>query len=219
MQPLPTINPKDKGKGVLVEEEPEKPEKVKRRDQGMDADHKLASDDEEFNRKMHQTLEEYDIWDYGLKLYLEYIEMMFRVIQNWKLSRREFHMEKDGLKISCDGHFPSSICEDFHGMDDEKSDREASELVSSEKVFRKGIVIFQQLLSQLEAHGAEVSTKDANYKVFEQEIQGASKTSSSAQNVAFVSQSKSNTNKVKSGLTIPYSTCTPSTSSTNILEK
>ncbi|GJX88650.1 retrovirus-related pol polyprotein from transposon TNT 1-94 [Tanacetum coccineum] len=153
------------------------------------------SDDEEFNRKMHQTLEEYDIWDYGLKLYLEYIEMMFRVIQNWKLSRREFHMEKDGLKISCDGHFPSSICEDFHGMDDEKSDREASELVSSEKVFRKGIVIFQQLLSQLEAHGAEVSTKDANYKVFEQEIQGASKTSSSAQNVAFVSQSKSNTNK------------------------
>ncbi|GJS20630.1 putative ribonuclease H-like domain-containing protein [Tanacetum coccineum] len=35
LQPLPTINPKDKGKGVLVEEEPEKPEKVKRRDQGL----------------------------------------------------------------------------------------------------------------------------------------------------------------------------------------
>ncbi|GJY18202.1 putative ribonuclease H-like domain-containing protein [Tanacetum coccineum] len=29
LQPLPTIDPKDKGKGVLVEEEPEKPEKVK----------------------------------------------------------------------------------------------------------------------------------------------------------------------------------------------
>ncbi|GKD24604.1 ribonuclease H-like domain-containing protein, partial [Tanacetum coccineum] len=78
------------------------------------------------------------------------------------------------------------------------------------------------LLSQLEAHGAEVSTEDANYKflkylplawsnlamamrtkldvdtlsiddlynnlrVFEQEIQGASKTTSSAQNVAFKS--------------------------------
>ncbi|GJR27256.1 putative ribonuclease H-like domain-containing protein [Tanacetum coccineum] len=38
-----------------------------------------------------------------------------------------------------------------------------------------------------------------NLRVFEQEIQGASKTSSSAQNVAFVSQSKSSTNKVKSG--------------------
>ncbi|GJT03099.1 hypothetical protein Tco_0824268 [Tanacetum coccineum] len=33
LQPLPTIDPKDKGKGVLVEEEPEKPDKVKRRDQ------------------------------------------------------------------------------------------------------------------------------------------------------------------------------------------
>ncbi|GKF96041.1 hypothetical protein Tco_0288776 [Tanacetum coccineum] len=34
-----------------------------------------------------------------------------------------------------------------------------------------------------------------NLRVFEQEIQGDSKTSSSAQNVAFVSQSKSSTNK------------------------
>ncbi|GKE00325.1 ribonuclease H-like domain-containing protein [Tanacetum coccineum] len=58
-----------------------------------------------------------------------------------------------------------------------------------------------------------------NLRVFEQEIQGASKTSLSAQNVAFVSQSKSSTNKVKSGFTSAYSTCTPSTSSTNILEK
>ncbi|GJX99956.1 hypothetical protein Tco_0356975 [Tanacetum coccineum] len=35
LQHLPTIDPKDKGKGVLVEEEPEKSEKVKRRDQGL----------------------------------------------------------------------------------------------------------------------------------------------------------------------------------------
>ncbi|GJR98534.1 putative ribonuclease H-like domain-containing protein [Tanacetum coccineum] len=117
----------------------------------------------------------------------------------------------------------------------------------------KGYDRFQQLLSQLEAHGAEVSTEDANHKflrslpsawsnlamtmrtnpeidnlsiddlynnlrVFEQEIQGASKTSSSAQNVAFVSQSKSSTNKVKSGFSGAYSSCTPSTSSTNIPE-
>ncbi|GJU85298.1 ribonuclease H-like domain-containing protein [Tanacetum coccineum] len=58
-----------------------------------------------------------------------------------------------------------------------------------------------------------------NLRVFEQEIQGASKTSSSAQNVAFVSQSKSNTNKVKSGFTGAYSTCTPSTSSTIFLKR
>ncbi|GJY30694.1 reverse transcriptase domain-containing protein [Tanacetum coccineum] len=35
LQPLPTIDPKEKGKGVLVKEEPKKPEKVKRRDQGL----------------------------------------------------------------------------------------------------------------------------------------------------------------------------------------
>ncbi|GKF34080.1 hypothetical protein Tco_0107280, partial [Tanacetum coccineum] len=37
--------------------------------------------------------------------------------------------------------------------------------------------------------------------------------------VTFVSQSKSSTNKVKSGFTGAYNTCTPSTSSTNIPEK
>ncbi|GKA26142.1 hypothetical protein Tco_0712251, partial [Tanacetum coccineum] len=97
---------------------------------------------------------------------------------------------------------------------------------------------FNSLLSSLDiVMVREVSTEDSNHKtnpeidtlsiddlynnlrVFEQEIQGASKTSSSAQNVAFVSQSKSSTNKVKSGFTGAYSTCTPSTSSTNIPEK
>ncbi|GJU19768.1 ribonuclease H-like domain-containing protein, partial [Tanacetum coccineum] len=123
--------------------------------------------------------------------------------------------------------------------------------ISNSEGLEKGYDRFQQLLSQLEAHDAEVSTEDANHKflkslppawsnlamtmitnpeidtlsiddlynnlsVFEQEVQGASKTSSSAQNVAFVSQSKSSTNKAKSGFTSVYSTCTPSTSSTNM---
>ncbi|GJR19128.1 hypothetical protein Tco_0967655 [Tanacetum coccineum] len=114
-------------------------------------------------------------------------------------------------------------------------------IINSEGL-EKGYDRFQQLLSQLEAHGAKVSTEDANHKflrslppawsnlamtmrtnpeidtlsiddlynnlrVFEQEIQGASKTSSSAQNVAFVSQSKSITNKVKFGFTGAYSSC------------
>ncbi|GKA98995.1 ribonuclease H-like domain-containing protein [Tanacetum coccineum] len=166
----------------------------------------------------------------------------------------------------------------FHGMDDAKEIWEAIRTrfggnanskkmqkavfkqqfeafrISNSEGLEKGYDRFQQLLSQLEAHGAEVSTEDANHKflrslpsawsnlamtmrtnpeidnlsiddlynnlrVFEQEIQGASKTSSSAQNVAFVSQSKSSTNKVKSGFTGAYSTCTPSTSSTNAPEK
>ncbi|GJZ43064.1 ribonuclease H-like domain-containing protein, partial [Tanacetum coccineum] len=131
----------------------------------------------------------------------------------------------------------------FHGMDDAKEIWEAIRTrfsgnanskkiqkavlkqqfeaftISSSEGLEKGYGRFQQLLLQLEAHGDEVSTEDANHKVFEQELTSTSKSSESAQNVAFVSHSKSNTNKVKSGHTGPYNTYTPSTSSNNILER
>ncbi|GJY38451.1 hypothetical protein Tco_0424815 [Tanacetum coccineum] len=105
--------------------------------------------------------------------------------------------------------------------------------ISSSEGLEKGYDRFQQLLSQLEAHGAEVSTEDANHKflrslppawsnlamtmrtkpdvdtlsiddlynnlrVFEQELTSTSKSSASAQNVAFVSHSKSST-KIPAG--------------------
>ncbi|GJY58571.1 putative ribonuclease H-like domain-containing protein [Tanacetum coccineum] len=57
-----------------------------------------------------------------------------------------------------------------------------------------------------------------NLRVFEQELTSTSKSSASAQNVAFVSHNKSSTNKVKSGHTGAYSTYTP-TSSNNIQER
>ncbi|GJS99319.1 ribonuclease H-like domain-containing protein [Tanacetum coccineum] len=166
----------------------------------------------------------------------------------------------------------------FHGMDDAKEIWEAIRTrfggnanskkmqkavlkqqfeaftISSSEGLEKGYDRFQQLLSQLEAHGAKVSIKDANHKflrslplawlnlamtmrtkpdvdtlfiddlynnlrVFEQELTSTSKSSASAQNVAFVSHSKSSNNKVKSGHTGPYSTYTPSTSSNNIPER
>ncbi|GJV39799.1 hypothetical protein Tco_1418239 [Tanacetum coccineum] len=166
----------------------------------------------------------------------------------------------------------------FHGMDDAKEIWEAIRTrfggnanskkmqkavlkqqfeaftISSSEGLEKGYDRFQQLLSQLEAHGAEVSTEDANHKflrslppawsnlamtmrtkpdvdtlsiddlynnlrVFEQELTSTSKSSASAQNVAFVSHSKSSTNKVKSGHTGAYSTYTPSPSSNNIPER
>ncbi|GJW37293.1 putative ribonuclease H-like domain-containing protein [Tanacetum coccineum] len=131
----------------------------------------------------------------------------------------------------------------FHGMDDAKEIWEAIRTrfggngnskkihkvvlkqqfeafsISSSEGLEKGYDRFQQLLSQLEAHGAEVSNEDVNHKVFEQEIKGASNTSTSAQNVTFVSQSRSSTNKVKFGLTGTFSTCNPSTSSSNIPER
>ncbi|GKD85041.1 hypothetical protein Tco_1356195 [Tanacetum coccineum] len=49
LKPLPTIDPKDKGKGVLVKEEHEKPEKVKRRDQGL----AQIESDAELSQRLH----------------------------------------------------------------------------------------------------------------------------------------------------------------------
>ncbi|GJV86072.1 ribonuclease H-like domain-containing protein [Tanacetum coccineum] len=217
--------------------------------------------------------EEYDIWAMEMENYLEYIDNdVWKVIQNGN-SKKRISTGKDGIvrilspvtaaeiqavekERKAKNIFLMAIPKEhmriFHGMDNAKEIWEA--IRTSSEGLEKGYDIFQQLLSQLEAHGAEVSTEDANHKflrslppawsnlamtmrtkpevdtlsiddlynnlrVFEQEIQGASKTSSSAQNVAFVSQSKSSTNKVKSGFTGAYSTCTPSTSSTNIPEK
>ncbi|GJR85693.1 hypothetical protein Tco_0209704 [Tanacetum coccineum] len=58
-----------------------------------------------------------------------------------------------------------------------------------------------------------------NLRVFEQELTSTSKSSASAQNVAFVSHSKNSTNKVKSGHTDAYNTYTHSNSSNNIPER
>ncbi|GKD29496.1 hypothetical protein Tco_1240274, partial [Tanacetum coccineum] len=217
--------------------------------------------------------EEYDIWAMEMEHYLEYINNdVWKVIQNGN-SKKRISTRKDGVirilspitaaeiqaaekerkaKNILLMAIPKEHMRRFHGIDDAKEIWEA--IRTSSEGLEKGYDIFQQLLSQLEAHGAEVSTEDANHKflrslppawsnlpmtmrtkpdvdtlsiddlynnlrVFEQEIQGASKTSSSAQNVTFVSQSKSSTNKVKSGFTGAYNTCTPSTSSTNIPEK
>ncbi|GJW46735.1 ribonuclease H-like domain-containing protein, partial [Tanacetum coccineum] len=103
--------------------------------------------------------------------------------------------------------------------------------VSNSKGLHKGYDRFQSLLSQLEIHGAGVSTEDANQKflrslpsawsqislimrtkpgvdslsfddlynnlrVFEPDVKGSTASSSSTQNVAFVSENTSSTNEV-----------------------
>ncbi|GJQ93929.1 ribonuclease H-like domain-containing protein [Tanacetum coccineum] len=71
--------------------------------------------------------------------------------------------------------------------------------VSNSEGLHKGYDRFQKFLSQLEIHGAGVSTEDANQKflrVFEPDVKGSTGSSTSAQNVAFVSSSTSSTNDV-----------------------
>ncbi|GJZ51208.1 ribonuclease H-like domain-containing protein [Tanacetum coccineum] len=87
----------------------------------------------------------------------------------------------------------------------------------------KGYDRFQQLLSQLEAHGAEVSTEDANHKFLRSLPSAWSNLAMTMRTnpeiILSIVDFKSSTNKVKSGFTGAYSTCTPSTSSTNVPEK
>ncbi|GJZ50978.1 putative ribonuclease H-like domain-containing protein, partial [Tanacetum coccineum] len=208
---------------------------------------------------------EYDMWAMEMEHYLEYIDN-----EVWKAVEKE-RKARTILLMS----IPKEHLRRFHGMDDAKEIWEAIRTrfggnanskkmqkvvfkqqfeafsISSSEGLEKGYDRFQQLLSQLEAHGAEVSNEDANHKflrslppawsnlamtmrtkpnvdtlsiddlynnlrVFESEIKGASKASASTQNVAFVSQSKSSTSKVKSGYPTAYS---PSTSSNNKQEK
>ncbi|GJX15195.1 ribonuclease H-like domain-containing protein [Tanacetum coccineum] len=71
--------------------------------------------------------------------------------------------------------------------------------VSNSEGLHKGYDRFQSLLSQLEIHGAGVSTEDANQKflrVFESDVKGSTTSSSSTQNVAFISENTSSTNDV-----------------------
>ncbi|GJU15542.1 ribonuclease H-like domain-containing protein [Tanacetum coccineum] len=110
--------------------------------------------------------------------------------------------------------------------------------VSNLEGLYKGYDRFQSLLSQLEIHGAGVSTKDANQKflrslpsawsqvslimrtkpgvdslsfddlynnlrVFESDIKGSTASSSSPQNVAFVSENTSSTNDVSTAYCVP----------------
>ncbi|GJW26385.1 ribonuclease H-like domain-containing protein [Tanacetum coccineum] len=110
--------------------------------------------------------------------------------------------------------------EDFMEWMMQKRSGKPSELEGLEKGYDR----FQQLLSQLEAHGAEVSTEDANHKFLRSlppawsNLAMTMRTNPEIDTLS-IDDFKSSTNKVKSGFTGAYSTCTPSTSSTNVPEK
>ncbi|GKC12710.1 hypothetical protein Tco_1009492, partial [Tanacetum coccineum] len=202
--------------------------------------------------------EEYDKWAMKMEHYLEYIDNdVWKVIRNGN-SKKRISTGKDGVVRI----LPPVSAAKIYAVEKERKKMQKAVLkqqfeaftISSSEGLEKGYDRFQQLLSQLEAHSAEVSTEDANLKflrslplawsnlamtmrtkpdvdtlsiddlynnlrVFEQELTSTTKSSASAQNVAFVSHNKSSTNKVKSDHAGACSTCTPSTSSNNIPER
>ncbi|GKC23772.1 ribonuclease H-like domain-containing protein [Tanacetum coccineum] len=83
--------------------------------------------------------------------------------------------------------------------------------VSNTEGLHKGYDRFQSLLSQLEIHGAGVSTEDANQKFLrslpsawsQSDVKGSTASSFSLQNVAFVSENTSSTNDVSTAYCVP----------------
>ncbi|GKD52234.1 ribonuclease H-like domain-containing protein, partial [Tanacetum coccineum] len=143
---------------------------------------------------------------------------------------------------------PKDHLKRFHGMDDAKEIWEAIRTrfggnanskkmqkvvlkqqfeafpISSSEGLEKGYDRFLKLLSQLEAHGAVVSNEDANRK-FLRSLPAAWSHLAMIMRIKpdvdtlSIDDFKSSTNRVKSGFTNAFSSCTPSTSSTNISER
>ncbi|GJY60149.1 ribonuclease H-like domain-containing protein, partial [Tanacetum coccineum] len=105
---------------------------------------------------------EYDIWAMEMEHYLEYIDNeVWKVIQNGN-SKKRISTGKDGIVRVLS---PVTAAE----IQAVEKERKAKNILNAGKPselegLEKGYDRFQQLLSQLEAHGAEVSTEDANHK-------------------------------------------------------
>ncbi|GJT11837.1 hypothetical protein Tco_0858879 [Tanacetum coccineum] len=104
------------------------------------------SDDEASNHE--DALDtEYDIWAMEMEHYLEYIDNdVWKVIQNGN-SKKRISTGKDGEHMRR-----------FHGMDD------AKEIWEAIRTRFGGNANSKKMQKALEAHGAEVSTEDANHK-------------------------------------------------------
>ncbi|GJV23518.1 ribonuclease H-like domain-containing protein [Tanacetum coccineum] len=153
--------------------------------------------------------EEYDIWAMEMEHYLEYIDNGV-----WKEAiRTRFGGNANSKKMQ-----KAVLKQQFEAF-----------TISSSEGLEKGYDRFQQLLTQLEAHGAEVSTEDANHKFLRSlppswsNLAMTMRTKPDVDTLSIddyiITLGKSITNKVKSGHTGAYNTYTPSTSSNNIPER
>ncbi|GJU83164.1 hypothetical protein Tco_1285529 [Tanacetum coccineum] len=150
----------------------------------------------------HSKRKEYDIWAWRGH-YLELLTMMFgKVIQNGNLEE-EFNWKKMVVVRVLQQVSMRNSC-----VEKEKEGKKPSTYGQFPKETSEKISWNERMQKKFwESHKT---------RVFEQELITTSKSSASAQNVAFVSHSKSSTNKVKSGHTGAY---TPSTCSNNIPER
>ncbi|GJV42194.1 putative ribonuclease H-like domain-containing protein [Tanacetum coccineum] len=146
---------------------------------------------------------EYDIWAMKMEHYLAHTDYpIWEVIQNGNgpvsitTDTQEDHLAKFH-KMTDAKEMWEAIKSRFGGNDESKKMQKyilkqqfEGFFVSNSEGLHKGYDKFQSLLSQLEIHGADVSTEDANQKFLR------SLPSAGPQNVAFVSENTSSTNDV-----------------------
>ncbi|GKB48761.1 hypothetical protein Tco_0899514 [Tanacetum coccineum] len=159
--------------------------------------------------------EEYDIWAMEMEHYLEYIDNdVWKVIQNGN-SKKRISTGKDGVVrilppvSAAEIHavekerkartillmaIPKEHPRRFHGMDDAKEIWEAIRTRFGD-LCPAWSNLAMTIRTKPDVDTLSIDDFYNNLRVFEQEFTSTSKSSASAQNVAFVSHSKSSTNK------------------------
>nr|GEU33239.1 retrovirus-related Pol polyprotein from transposon TNT 1-94 [Tanacetum cinerariifolium] len=145
---------------------------------------------------------EYDIWAMKIERYLEHTDYPI-----WEVIQKENGLvQVSTYTLGQIRVLPPKTAEEILAREKERKARTTSLMPIPGDYLAKfykmtdAKEMFQSLLSQLEIHGAGVSTEGANQKflrVFEYDVKGSTGSSSSTQNVAFVSSdSTSSTNEV-----------------------
>ncbi|GJT17608.1 hypothetical protein Tco_0876314 [Tanacetum coccineum] len=130
LQPLPTIDPKDKGKGVLVEEEPEKPGKLAELDRAQ----KERQKQEEATSAA--LAEEFDEIQARIDVDHELANSLKEESTNWLAERAVAHKDKPPYKNSSleqDDYLPQTYGYQWQAESTKKIPRADSEKESSKK--------------------------------------------------------------------------------------
>ncbi|GJV55013.1 ribonuclease H-like domain-containing protein [Tanacetum coccineum] len=163
---------------------------------------------------------EYDIWAMKMEHYLAHTNYpIWEVIQNGNgpvlitIDTQEDHLAKFH-KMTDAKEMWDAIKSRFGGNDESKKMQKyilkqqfEGFSVSNSKGLHKGYDRFQSLLCHLEIHGAGVDSLSFddlynNLRVFENDVKGSTASSSSMQNVAFISENTSSTNDVSTAYSV-----------------
>ncbi|GKA23264.1 hypothetical protein Tco_0709226, partial [Tanacetum coccineum] len=161
---------------------------------------------------------EYDYGPWRWAISFVYMIMEFGMVcLEWIIHKKRISTRKDGVVRI----LPPVSTAEIHAVEKERKARTILLMAIPKEHLRRFQDDAKEIWEAIRTRfgGKAQIQEDAIKRGFEQNSLVPQKSSASAQNVAFVSHSKSNNNKVKSGHTGPYSTYTPSTSSNNIPER